>query len=95
MAYCELRPALTETIANVAELFVTRSHRRTGIATELMRRMGDAAQRSGARQLYVSAVPTESAVSFYLNRGFRPAPEPNPELLALEPDDIHMIKDLP
>ena len=94
VAYCELRPALTDTIAQVAELFVTRSHRRAGIGADLMRRMGDSARRSGARQLYVSAVPTEGAVNFYLSQGFRLAPEPHPELLALEPDDIHMIKDL-
>jgi hypothetical protein len=29
-----------------------------------------------------------------MSQGFRPNPDPHPELLALEPDDIHMIKDL-
>jgi hypothetical protein len=43
-----------------------------------------------ARGLYVSSVPTDSAVGFYLSRGFRPT-EPLPELLALEPRDIHML----
>jgi len=95
VGYCLLRLALTDTMAQVAELFVSRSHRRTGIGAELMRRMAEAARRSGAGRLYVSAAPTESAVSFYLAQGFHLNPEPHPELLALEPEDIHMIKDLP
>jgi GNAT superfamily N-acetyltransferase len=94
VGYCVLRLGLTDTTAQVAELFVTRSHRRTGIGARLMQRMGDEARRSGASHLYVSAVPTESAVNFYLGQGFRLNPEPHPELLTLEPDDIHMIKDL-
>jgi GNAT superfamily N-acetyltransferase len=94
VAYCELRPLLTDTTAQVAELFVTRSYRRTGIGAGLMRRMGEEARNLGARQLYVSAVPTESAVNFYLGQGFHLNPEPHPQLLALEPEDIHMIKDL-
>lgn len=94
VAYCELRPALTETTAQVAELFVSRSHRRTGIGTGLMQCMGHEARQAGASHLYVSAIPTDSAVNFYLSQGFRLNPEPHPELLALEPKDIHMIKDL-
>jgi GNAT superfamily N-acetyltransferase len=94
VGYCVLRLGLTDTTAPVAELFVSRSHRRAGIGAQLMRRMGDEARRSGASHLYVSAVPTESAVNFYLSQGFRLTPDPHPELLALEPDDIHMIKEL-
>ena len=94
VAYCLLRPALTETTAQVAELFVSRSHRRSGIGTQLMQRMGDEAREARASKLYVSAVPTDSTVNFYLNQGFRLNLDPHPELLALEPEDIHMIKDL-
>ena len=94
VGYCALRLGLTDTTAQVAELFVSRSHRRAGIGAQLMQRMGDEARRSGASHLYVSAVPTESAVNFYLGQGFRLNPAPHPELLALEPDDIHMTKDL-
>jgi GNAT superfamily N-acetyltransferase len=94
VGYCLLRLALTDTMAQVAELFVSRSHRRTGIGAELMRRMAEASRRSGAGRLYVSAAPTESAVNFYLSQGFCVTPDPQPELLALEPDDIHMIKEL-
>jgi predicted N-acetyltransferase YhbS len=94
VGYIALRPRLTETTAQVAELFVSRSHRRTRIGTRLMLRMCDEARQAGASQLYVSAIPTESAINFYLSQGFRLNPNPHPELLALEPDDIHMIKDL-
>jgi GNAT superfamily N-acetyltransferase len=62
-------------------LFVDRAHRRLGVA----------ARAGGARLLYVSATPSESAVGVYTSRGFQPTTEPIPELLALEPDDIHMV----
>ena len=35
-----------------------------------------------------------SAVGFYLSQGFRPADTPIPELYALEPEDIHMLRPL-
>ena len=44
--------------------------------------------------LAFASVPTESAVGFYLRQGFRPTAEPDPELLALEPEDIHMARQL-
>jgi GNAT superfamily N-acetyltransferase len=94
VGYSALRPKLTETTAQVAEFFVTRSHRRSGLGTSLMQRTVDEARQAGASHLYVSAIPTNSAINFYMSQGFRPNPDPHPELLALEPDDIHMIKDL-
>ena len=42
----------------------------------------------------VNPAPTESAVGFYLRQGFRPTAEPDPELPALEPEDIHMVRQL-
>jgi hypothetical protein len=41
--------------------------------------------------LYVSATSTENTVNFYLQRGCVLAQRPDPELLALEPDDIHLV----
>ena len=46
---------------------------------------------AGATALYVSATPTQNTVDFYLNRGCVLAPEPDPRLLAAEPDDIHLV----
>ena len=68
------------------------SARRSG--TRPLRASGEAAaiaRERGARLLYVSATPTENTVNFYLRRGCILATPPDPELLALEPDDIHLV----
>jgi GNAT superfamily N-acetyltransferase len=77
-------------IRQVALLYVSRPHRGRGVATALMDEMEQLARAEDARALYVSSVPTDSAVGFYLSRGFRPT-DPLPELFAEEPDDIHML----
>jgi hypothetical protein len=45
----------------------------------------------GARELDVSAMPSVSAVGFYLAQGFRVADEVDPDLFAQEPEDIHLV----
>lgn len=80
-------------VHQVALLFVSRPFRGRGVATALMGEMERLASDRGGRALYVSSVPTGSAVDFYLSRGFRPT-EPLPELFAKEPDDIHMLLEL-
>ena len=40
--------------------------------------------------IVIQRLPTESAVGFYLSRGFRPT-DPLAELFATEPDDVHML----
>ena len=60
----------------------------------LMKTLIEWASKGGAKQIYVSVVPSESAVGFYLSEGFSPVDEPLPELLELEPEDIHMVKNL-
>jgi GNAT superfamily N-acetyltransferase len=87
-----LRYGLTEGMAQLAFLHVSRPYRRQGIAARLTHEASCLARQDGARALYVSATPSESAVGFYLGQGFRPTGEPNSELFALEPEDIHMIK---
>jgi hypothetical protein len=47
-----------------------------------------------AKQLCVSATPSESAVGLYLRMGFEPVDKPVPELYELEPEDIHLVKNL-
>jgi GNAT superfamily N-acetyltransferase len=88
------RPELAEDMGQLAALFVDRDHRRTGIATRLVDEVVRIALAGGAARLYVSATPSESAVGFYRSRGFELAEEVNPELFALEPEDVHMIKRL-
>lgn len=88
------RPHLEEGVADLAVLHVSRSYRRKGIASQLVEEVARLSRADGARRLYVSATPSDSAVGFYRSRGFEPTNEPNQAMLALEPDDIHMIRDL-
>ncbi len=73
----------------VAFLHVSRPYRRRGIATALLDELSRRARGRGARQLYVSASDTESAIAFYLRHGWRPAEEVDPAIAAEnEPTDI-------
>lgn len=87
-----MRPGLSQGVAQLAALYVDRKYRRRGIAGKLLTEAERLARRSGAVKLYVSAIPSGSAVGFYLARGFIPTEDVNERLFALEPDDIHMIK---
>ena len=80
--------------AQLAYLHVSNDFRQKGIASQIAEALIAEAKRFGARQLYVSATPSESAVGFYLNLGFKPTDTPVPALFDLEPEDIHMIMDI-
>jgi ribosomal protein S18 acetylase RimI-like enzyme len=88
------RPNLVEDTAQLAVLHVSQGYRRQGIATELTARTARLAREDGAKQLYVSATPSESAVGFYQSQGFGLVETPHPMLYALEPEDIHMSRTL-
>ena len=89
-----LRYRLAEGTAQLAVLHVSRSYRRRGIARLLTEEVCRLARADGARSLYVSATPSNSAVGFYTSLGFTLVDQPHPELFALEPEDIHMVKAL-
>lgn len=89
-----VRYRLTNTMAQLAALFVDRAHRRQGIAATLVQEVVQLARESGARSLYVSATPSESAVGFYSSKGFTLAKQVNKALYEQEPEDIHMIRAL-
>jgi len=89
-----LRYRLTDKMAQLAALFVSKDYRRQGIAEQMVDEVVRLAKADGAHTLYVSATPSESAVGFYLSQGFQPTDNPHPELFALEPEDIHMVKPL-
>ena len=72
-------------------LYVSRTYRGRGVGMQLFEAAVSFAREAGAKGLYVSAAPTENTVDFYLNRGCVLAPEPDPALLAAEPDDIHLV----
>lgn len=78
----------------LAYLYVSRANRGRGVGVQLFDAAVSLAREAGANALYVSATPTENTVDFYLNRGCVLAPEPDPRLLAAEPDDIHLLYQL-
>jgi predicted N-acetyltransferase YhbS len=71
-------------------MHVGRSHRGRGLGRRLFERARREALRRGAKRLYVSATPSRHTIDFYLRLGCRVTPEPDPELLELEPEDIHL-----
>src|SRR6266700_2523669 len=85
---------LTEGMAHLVALFVSKDSRRQGIAAQLTQETMRLAKATGAGQLYVSATPSASAIGFYLSQGFVLAKQVHKELYALEPEDIHLIRQL-
>jgi GNAT superfamily N-acetyltransferase len=72
-------------------LYVSASHRHRGIGRRLVQMIADRARDLGATALYISATPTRNTVEAYLDMGAVLAVPPDPHLLALEPDDIHLV----
>jgi len=89
-----LRYRLKGDTALLVSLHVSREFRRRGFASQLTQEIIRLARESGARQLYVSATPSESAIGFYGSQGFYPTEQVDRELFELEPEDIHMIRAL-
>jgi GNAT superfamily N-acetyltransferase len=77
-------------LVQLSFLHVGRDHRGLGLGVELYEAAQTVAADFGAAGLYVSATPSEHTIDFYRRRGCRVTPLPDPELLALEPDDIHL-----
>lgn len=94
VGFAVLRYKLTDTMAQLAAVFVSDGYRRQGIASRLTEEAIRLAKEAGAKEMYVSATPSESAVGFYLSHGFELAEQVNQELYALEPEDVHMTKSL-
>ncbi len=90
MVVPELRPG----IAQLAYLHVTHGFRDGGVGSRLADELESTAGRRGAAAIVVSATPSAHTVRFYLGRGYRPMAQPLPELVALEPEDIHLHKPL-
>src|SRR5437667_5538820 len=79
-----LRYRLMEMVAQLVSLHVSRAYRRRGVATRLLQELMRL-----ARELYVSATPSASAIGFYTGHGFAPTAHVNQRLYDLEPEDIH------
>jgi predicted N-acetyltransferase YhbS len=71
-------------------LHVNRDLRGQGLGTKLFHVAAEKARELGARKLYISATPSEHTVNYYVQLGCILATELDPELFALEPEDIHL-----
>src|SRR5215471_20387423 len=75
-------------------LHVSSAYRDKGFGKQLFLSAATAARKRGAKSLYISATPSEHTINFYLRLGCKVVSEPDPELFALEPEDIHLEYDL-
>lgn len=87
-------PHVRPTIAQLAFLHVSHGRRGAGVGRELVAEMERIAVEAGDTEMVVSATPSENTIRFYRGRGFEVDPSPLPELLAAEPDDVHLRKRL-
>jgi predicted N-acetyltransferase YhbS len=71
-------------------LHVSRAYRNKGLGRHLFDLAKVKASEKGARRLYISATPSENTIDFYRRLGCMLARELDPELYALEPEDIHL-----
>ncbi|HXW82492.1 MAG TPA: GNAT family N-acetyltransferase [Acidimicrobiales bacterium] len=85
-------PHIRPAIAQLAFLHVSRDFRAAGLGSRLSADLELVARHAGDTEIVVSATPSENTVRFYLCRGYRPIARPLPELLELEPEDVHMGK---
>lgn len=71
-------------------LYVSAAYRGRGVGRKLTEMAVDLARSRGATVLYISATPTRGTVDAYLCMGASVLSTPDPELFALEPEDIHL-----
>jgi predicted N-acetyltransferase YhbS len=71
-------------------LHVSNAYRKRGLGARLFEMAKSVVRARGARRMYVSATPSENTIKFYMRMGCEIAEEPDPELLAREPEDIHL-----
>lgn len=78
-------------VMQLEPLHVSAGYRNRGIGKTLVSLVADAARNLGATSIYISSIPTRSSVDAYLRMGARLAAPPDPVLLAMEPEDIHLV----
>jgi predicted N-acetyltransferase YhbS len=71
-------------------LHVSCDNRKQGLGRTLFNTAVEKARALGAKKLYISATPSENTVNYYLRLGCVLATEIDPELFALEREDIHL-----
>jgi predicted N-acetyltransferase YhbS len=90
MGLAVVEPRFEPGLAWLATLHVSDRYRRRGAAGALWEEAVRLCREAGAPRMYVSSTPSESAVGFYLSKSCVLADPPHRDLLALEPDDIHL-----
>lgn len=71
-------------------LHVAHRHRKQGLGTKMFYLAVEHASLLGAKKLYISATPSENTINYYMKLGCVLATEIDPDLFALEPEDIHL-----
>ena len=71
-------------------LHVSNKHRKQGLGKRLFNLAVERAKSLGAKKMYISATPSENTINFYMRLDCTLASEIDPELFALEPEDIHL-----
>jgi GNAT superfamily N-acetyltransferase len=89
-----LLPHVRPRIAQLVALYVSCAERGRGVGSRICDELEQVAREAKDVEMVVSATPSVNTVRFYVSRGFAPMAEPLPELLELEPEDIHMRKSL-
>ncbi|QQZ43169.1 GNAT family N-acetyltransferase [Pseudomonas sp. SK3(2021)] len=71
-------------------LHVSQAYRRCGLGQRLFGLAAEQARCLGGEGLYVSATPSRNTVDFYRRLGCELLATPDPELLRIESEDIHL-----
>ena len=71
--------------------YVGAAQRGKGLGKILFRRCLQQARKGGVQGLYVSSIPNKNTVDFYLSQGCQVIDQPDAELFAREPEDIHLV----
>ena len=71
-------------------LHASNGYRKQGLGRRLFSVAAEQARDMGAAKMYISSTPSENTVHFYFHLGCQLAEEIDPELFALEPEDIHL-----
>ena len=71
-------------------LHVSHRYRKQGVGKKLFQLAVEKAESLGAKKLYISATPSENTINFYMRLGCVLATEIDPEIIALEPEYIHL-----
>lgn len=87
-------PHLRPGIAQLTFLYVSDGFRDRGIGRRLSDALDAVARAAGDTTVVVSATPSIHTVDFYRRRGYAPTASPLPELVELEPEDVHLEKRL-